>query len=315
MIYNSSSDGLQTGEMSRYLYQLKYESNFDIQEKSLHYDINITQPKEIRIKKSDEVVKRFDQYLTSKGGTKYLSPSALNTYMRCSLQFYFRYIARLREEDDITEEIDAPLFGNILHEAMDFLYQDFLNKEVTKEDLESLKKNKSKVEESIDHAFGKEYFKNKKFEYSGKNIIIRDIIEKYIYQIIKIDLSIAPFKILSLEDTYKIEIPVTVNGAFDTITLGGKIDRVDELNNHIRIIDYKTGGDKLEFKNIEALFSDKKADRKDAVFQTFLYAKFYKDLKKPNQAITPGVYSVRKIFDNNFDYRIKQKENRSKNLR
>ncbi len=311
LIYNSSSEGMQTGEMSRFLYQLKYESDFDIKEKSLKYDINITQAKEIEIHKTPEVLKRFDQYLSSKGGAKYISPTALNTYMRCSLQFYFRYIAGLKEQDEITEEIDAPLFGNILHESMDFLYQDYLHKEVKKEDLILLEKNKSKIDHAIDHAFKKEYFKNDQADYTGKNIIIRDIIECYVYQIIQLDQSLAPFELISLEDKYEIEIPITANGAFDTIKLGGKIDRVDKLNNHIRIIDYKTGGDKLEFKNIESLFSDKKSNRNDAVFQTFLYAKFYQDLKKPPLPITPGVYSVRKIFDSNFDYRIKHKDDKS----
>jgi CRISPR/Cas system-associated exonuclease Cas4 (RecB family) len=86
---------------------------------------------------------------------------------------------------------------------------------------------------------------------------------------------------------------------------------VDKQNNRIRIIDYKSGKDKLEFKTIEALFSDKKQDQNSAVFQTFLYSKFYKETKKPQIPITAGVYSVRKIYDNNFDYRIYNKETKS----
>jgi CRISPR/Cas system-associated exonuclease Cas4 (RecB family) len=314
LIYNSSSDGMQTGEMSRFLYQLKFESEHKINEKSLRYDINITQPKELTIDKTDEIIKNLDKFIPSKGGEKYLSPSGLSTYLRCKLQFYFRYIAELREQDDITEEIDAPLFGNILHEAMDFLYKDFVNVDLSKEIIQKLKKDKSKINEAIDHSFEKEYFKSGKINYSGKNIIIREVIEKYIYQILKIDENIAPFKILSLEDTYEIEIPITTNGTFETVKLGGKIDRVDELNNNIRIIDYKSGGDKLEFKNIESLFSEEKKNQNSVVFQTFLYSKFYKEIKNPEQNIVPGVYSVRKIYDNNFDYRIKQKENRTETV-
>ena len=105
IIYNSSSDGLQTGEMSRFLYQLKYESGFDIKEKSLKYDINITQPKEIRIEKSDEILKKLSKFQSSAGETKYLSPSGLSTYLRCQMQFYFRYVAELRKQDELTEEI------------------------------------------------------------------------------------------------------------------------------------------------------------------------------------------------------------------
>ncbi|MFC2151476.1 PD-(D/E)XK nuclease family protein, partial [Bacteroidota bacterium] len=311
LIYNSSSDGMQTGEMSRFLYQLKYESDFDITEKSLRYDINITQPKEIRIEKSEEINKRLSQYFSSNKGTKCLSPSALSTFIRCKLRFYFRYLADLKEQDEITEEIDAPLFGNILHEAMDYLYKDFVNIEVSAKDLQKLAKDKTKLESAINHAFKKEYFKSNKTDYSGKNIIIREVIEKYIYQILKIDKSIAPFEILSLEDIYEIEIPVNINGTLEKVKLGGKIDRVDKLNNHIRIIDYKTGNDKLEFKNIEALFSDKKSEQNSAVFQTFLYSMFYLEIKKPQIPITPGVYSVRKVYDKNFDYRIYNKDTKS----
>ena len=83
---------------------------------------------------------------------------------------------------------------------------------------------------------------------------------------------------------------------------------MDKLNNHIRIIDYKTGKDELKFKNIESLFSDKKESRNNAVFQTFLYSKLYLETKKPDLPITPGIYSVRKIFDHNYEYKIKQTE-------
>lgn len=309
IIYNSSSDGMQTGEMSRFLYQLKYESDFKITEKSLKYDINISQTRDIQIDKSDEILKILTKFHASENGKKYLSPSALSTYLRCSLQFYFRYVAELREKDELSEEIDAPLFGNILHEAMHHLYKNFVGQEVNSDDIKILIKDKEKIASAIDHAFKDEYFKaDSKIIYSGKNIIIREIIEKYIYQILKIDKSLAPFEILSLEDSYDIEIPIEINGTSKQIKLGGKIDRVDKHHNQIRIIDYKTGSDKLEFKNMEALFSDKKEDQNSAVFQTFLYSKFYQQTKNPSIPITPGVYSVRKLFDNDFDYRIKNKD-------
>lgn len=312
LIYNSNSDGLQTGEMSRFLYQLKFESDFVITEKSLRYDINITQAKEINIEKSDEILKKLSKFQSTSKESKYLSPSALSTYLRCHLQFYFRYIAELREKDELTEEIDAPLFGNILHQAMDYLYKDFIGKEVNIEIIKNLLNDKENISKAIDLAFKDEYFKSEiKIHYSGKNIIIRELIEKYIIQILKVDESFAPFEILSLEDKYVIEIPLTKNGATEMIKLGGKIDRVDKQNSHIRIIDYKTGNDKLEFKNIEALFSDKKNDQNSAVFQTCLYSMFYQKTEKPQLPITPGVYSVRKVYDKNFNYRIFNNETKS----
>jgi len=308
LIYNSSSDGIQTGEMSRFLYQLKYESDYRIAEKSLRYNINITQANEIIIEKSEEIFEKLNKFIPSRGGTKYLSPSALNTYIKCKLQFYFRYIAELREQDDITEEIDAPLFGNILHETMDYLYKDFICKEVNEELLKQI--TNTQVNEAIDYAFKTVYFKSDQANYTGKNIIIREMISKYVQQILDIDKSITPFEILSLEDTYETEITISINESFEQIKLGGKIDRVDKLNNHIRIIDYKTGSDTLEFNSMESLFTDASSNRKSAVFQTFLYSKFYNDLKKPSLPLTPGVYSVRKLFGDNFEFRILNKQSK-----
>ena len=311
LIYNSNTDGLQTGEMSRFLYQLKYESPFNITEKSLRYDININQAKEIRIEKTPEIQKILRTYLSSSGEEKYLSPSGLSNYLRCKLKFYFRYVAGLKEQDEVTEEIDAPLFGNILHEAMDNLYQHLKGKTVLPETLSEILKDGQQINASIDHAFNKNYFKNHKTDYSGKNIIIREIIEKYVKKLVKRDAEIAPFKILSLEDNYQIEIPFNLNGTSEMVKLGGKIDRVDELDNRIRIIDYKTGNDTLDYQNIEAIFSDKKSAQRSVVFQTFLYSKFYQDLKKPELPVIPGVYSVKHLFDNSFEYRIYNTETKS----
>lgn len=314
LIYNSNTDGLQTGEMSRFLYQLKFDSNLRVNEKSTKYNINNTPPSKIEINKTAQVYQKLEKFLSTSEESKYLSPSALSSYLRCRLQFYFRYIAQLREQDELTEEIDAPLFGNILHQAMFYLYSDFTGQTITTDDMKALAINKNKITQCIDRAFQEEYFKTDNTpQYTGKNIVIRNIIEKYIHQILTVDQQSTPFELISLEDTYEIEIPVT-NGATQKVKLGGKIDRVDKYQGHLRIIDYKTGSDKLEFKNIEALFSDKKEDQRSAVFQTFLYSAFYKELKNPDFPITPGVYSVRKLFDKNFDYRIKQKENRSETV-
>ena len=310
ILFNSSAEGLQTGEMSRFLYQLKFESGFEIKEKSLKYDINIAQAQEITIDKSAEVIQKLGKFLST--GEKYLSPSALSSYLRCSLQFYFKYVAELREQDELSEEVDAPLFGNILHQAMNYLYIDFVGKEINAEIIQSILKDKEKVSNAIDKAFKEEYFKaESKINYTGKNIIIRELIEKYIYQILKVDKKLAPFELVSLEDTWGMEVSLESK---KTIKLGGKIDRIDKHDNRIRIIDYKTGSDKLEFKNVEALFSDKKNDQNSAVFQTFLYSQFYKEKDAPLMPITPGIYSVRKIYANDFDFRITQSENRTKTL-
>ena len=310
LVYNSNADGLQSGEMSRFIYQLKYENKYTITEKSIRYNINTLIPEEISIFKNAEIIQKLSKYLsTETEKPKYLSPSALSSYLKCKLRFYYRYIAELQEKEEITEELDAPMFGNILHETMQFLYNPYIGKIIDSDVLQSILKDKKLIAEAIDTAFNNVYFQsNAQAIYSGRNIIIREIIEKYIQQVLKIDKQFAPFEILSLEKKYEINIPVNVNGKTENIKLGGKIDRIDKQNNQIRIIDYKSGSDKLEFKSIELLFSENSKDQNSAVFQTFIYSKFFAENEKNNLPIVPGIYSVRKLFENEFDFRIQSKE-------
>jgi CRISPR/Cas system-associated exonuclease Cas4 (RecB family) len=309
LLYNSNADGLQSGEMSRFIYQLKYENQYQLKEKSIRYDINTLIPEEISISKTTEIVEKLSKYIaTSTENKNYISPSALNTYLKCKLRFYYRYIAELEEKEVISEQVDAPMFGNILHETMQILYNPFVGKTIDSNIRNSILKNKNLINEAIDIAFSKEYFKGtKQKDYTGRNIIVREMIEKYIRQILKIDLKYTPFEIVSLESKIGTSIPVNLNGKIENIKIAGKIDRIDNQNNQIRIIDYKSGADKLYFKSLESLFGETSIDQNSAVFQTFLYAKFYIENSNTNLPIVPGIYSVRKLFEPEFDFRIQKK--------
>ncbi|OFX88824.1 MAG: hypothetical protein A2W99_04985 [Bacteroidetes bacterium GWF2_33_16] len=315
LIYNSNADGLQSGEMSRFIYQLKYENQYAIKEKSVRFDINSLIPDSISIVKNKDIQENLSRYTTSKTQTDYISPSALNTYLKCKLRYYFRYIANLEEKEEISEQVDAPMFGNILHETMQILYNPFVGKTIDSATLSSILKDNTLINEAIDIAFGKEYFKGStQRDYTGRNIIVREMIEKYIRQILKIDIQYTPFEIISLENKFTINIPFNQNGNKESIRLGGKIDRIDKQNNQIRIIDYKSGADKLDFKNMDSLFSKDSKDQNSAVFQTFLYSKFFKENNSIDLPIVPGIYSVRKIFEQGFDYHIQTKEEKTKIL-
>ncbi|MGE0088127.1 MAG: PD-(D/E)XK nuclease family protein [Bacteroidales bacterium] len=316
LVYNSNTDGMQTGEMSRFIYQLKFDSDFTIKEKSIRYDISSLLPEPIAVVKSNHVLSELNKYIVSDAENhKYLSPSALTTYLKCKLRFYYRYIANLEEQEDISEQIDAPMFGNILHQAMFTLYKPYLSKVITAEILQNLLKNDELINEAIDLAFNDEYFKAaKKSDYSGRNIIVRSLIEKYIRQIIKVDVRYAPFEMISMENKFEISVPVHLTDKTVKINLGGKIDRIDKQKEQIRIIDYKTGSDKMDFKNVGSLFGDKLDDQNSAVFQTFLYSKFFTENANIELPIVPGIYSVRKLFTTDFDYHIILNADKTKTL-
>lgn len=100
------------GEMSRFLYQIKYESGLTVVERNFQNPISTQNPKEIRIGKTPPILHILERYTRSEDQT--ISPSALNTYMECSLKFYFKYIAQIKEKEELAEGTGPPSFGKYL---------------------------------------------------------------------------------------------------------------------------------------------------------------------------------------------------------
>ena len=153
LVYNTKSDGLFTGEPSRFIYQLKYSNRFNVRERSLVF--NLLQPEErpVRIEKTDDIRDRLMEYTDAVPGRKYLSAAAINAYIDCSLKFYFRYIARLPEPDSVTEEIDMAVFGNLFHKAAHLMYYPFTGKEILAADIDALLGDRDGLEKIVRRAF------------------------------------------------------------------------------------------------------------------------------------------------------------------
>lgn len=308
LLYNSSAEGVNSGEMSRFIYQLKYEDAFYLQESTMTYDLMLSPSKPIIVEKSKEVMDEFLRYEVTASNGRYLSPSAINQYLDCSLRFYFNYIAGLSETETVSEEIDAPLFGNILHKTMSLLYRQFVCRLVKEEDLTALKSDKLLIKNTVIQAFAEEYYQKTQIDendLTGINLIVKEILEKYIEQIIDADIRYAPFEITSLEQLYKTHLTVTVNGTTTKISIGGKIDRVDRKEGITRVIDYKTGKVDKTVLELENLFAINASRRKDAILQILLYSMLYADNEVGITHVIPGIYSLRELYDQNFDYQIK----------
>ncbi|MFA8434770.1 MAG: PD-(D/E)XK nuclease family protein [Marinifilaceae bacterium] len=314
MLYSTQSDGMRTGEMSRFLYQLKYESDFEVRENNPGYDISLPSRKEIAIEKDDRILKTLEQYCN--GGRRSYSPSALNTYFGCSLRFYFKYVAGLQEPDEVTEEIDPPTFGNIFHYTMELLYGPYKGKMLTTEILEEIEGDEALIDACLLDSFRENYFKvekEKPLEISGRNVLVYDILKKYVLQMLKLDRRFVPFEVVGLEHKYKIQIPI-LEGK-QNVQLSGYIDRVDRIGDTIRVIDYKTGKANTRFKNVASLFDRESKDRNGAAFQTMLYCLFYEENFDTNYALSPGIYSLKEIYNDNFQCQLEQKEGRAKGVK
>ena len=313
LVYNSRCDGLFTGERSRFLHQLFYESAFKIKEESFSYDISHFTQKSITVKKNINESNILKKYIEP-DSKAWLSPSAINTYLNCSLRFYFRYIAGLSEPDEVTEEIDPALFGSILHKAINIIYEPYINNWINEDIINRINENKNIVESAINEAFHGEYFKEtgrkSKQEISGRNLIIKEVIQKYVSQILDIDKFYSPFKIISLEQFYTSHTTIVVRNKTEKVKIGGKIDRVDEKDGMLRIIDYKTGKTNNSFKSIDSLFDNKSSERNNAAFQTLLYSLILSENIKESDII-PGLYFMREIFSKDFDFRIILKKGRN----
>lgn len=304
-VYNSSSEGLSTGEKSRYLYQLEMESDLEVVQQSVGFDISTIMGESITVEKTERVMAPLEAYLT---GERVLSPSAIDKFLACPLQFYFRYCARLHEPDEVTEEVDARIFGNLFHESMEMLYQPFLSKEILKEDIEHLRHDEELIERAIKAAFKKNFFKGigaDKITLTGRNWLVFEIVRKYVKQVLVLDEARAPFVVSGLEQKVKAWLPI--NQGETKVLVGGSIDRVDGRKNGFEILDYKTGQADLSFATLNDLFDTTKKNRNKAALQTLIYSWVMEKNHPGVPSVVPGIYYLRGIFEDNFQPMVRCK--------
>lgn len=313
LFYNSETDVLGQGEQSRYLQQLLYESGLNIRKHILHNPILPQAITPVSIPKNDEVMKNLVKLNEGNSYFKGISPSALNSYIECRLQFYFRYVARIREPNEVEEELDARVLGTFLHELMEKFYKNLAaskgNKLIEKKDFLHVS---ATLDLLIDQVFIKAYKLDaeRPVEYAGQRLVVKEIVKRFATQIIKMDEAYAPFTMEALEQEGLI-YPIAIDKLPYEVILGGKIDRVDSKGNLLRIIDYKTGKDELDFEDIESLF-DREGRRNKAAFQTLLYALMYVN-SRANQGeghqhrrrIVPGLINRMNVFDESFQFGLK----------
>ncbi|MDR1698854.1 MAG: PD-(D/E)XK nuclease family protein, partial [Prevotellaceae bacterium] len=310
LIYDTRTEGLQSGEVSRYIHQLKYHYRVPIEEKLLTADISMKPPQTLQMEKSAEVMRKLLRYSDPKTDNA-LSASAINTYLDCPLKFYFQYLENLRESKELTENLEASDFGNIFHKTMENFYQSFEKKIVTKEALQELLKTPVYVEKCLYNAYINVMF-NDKFsgELTGQNLLFASVIKKYVLKMLEIDVRYAPFVYESSE--YKTHCSIDI---FDSlkIKIKGSIDRIDRKNDTVRLVDYKTGKDKSgswdkrNFRDIESIFDPENADRPNEILQVFLYAYSYFQETKETK-ILPNVIFVRNMFKDDLNFGLQQKE-------
>ncbi|MBR4650243.1 MAG: PD-(D/E)XK nuclease family protein [Prevotella sp.] len=312
ILYNNSTNDGKTGEMSRFMLQLIAESPIPIKRYALQATTGT--PTETGTESVDKTPEMVQQIL----GRVFLSPSALGKYLRCQMEFYYRYIENLDEDEDSDqEEMDSRAFGTIFHRAAELLYQDFVGKVVPRDYMERLLREKghTSLRRFTEQAFREKLFNlegstRKTPKLNGLQVINFEIVVQFLINLLRYDLSLTRLEIVALEKTVKgtisVPIPVPIN-----VNIGGNIDRLDIVTDtdgvrRMRVIDYKTGRltRRLNLNNVDEIFMPSKlAAHTNYFLQALLYASILNDqtTKQPDNQISTGLLYVQHAHQEDYD--------------
>ena len=309
-IYNSDSNGLRTGEISRFLTQMKYEQIIKPAVLNISFDIRTPVSIGSEVIKNENHIKRLHSLYIDPESKALLSPTAINTWLNCRMRFYYRYVNRLKEPEIMSAEIDHAVFGQILHMIMKRIYEGLINSEVSAVLIDSLVKDETGLLNIIDSAINEHYNSDMNRTMSGNDIIIRDILLVYFMKILQSDKALAPFTVTGIEESFHFRLSFEGNGENRIIRTGGKVDRIDRLSDTTRIVDYKTGETAERINSISDLFADDRKKELDGWLQTLLYCEAW--LAGNEMCIVrPSIYKVKELSAVKFSdtLRIKEEKN------
>lgn len=315
ILYNTSTENGNRGEMSRFMLQLMAESGHGISMQSLHARQNAMSGRENTVEKSDKIMRQL--YAMER-----LSPTAINRYLKCGLQFYYYNIAGIAEPDEDNEEnLSSRAFGNIFHNTAEAIYREFLKRghKITESDIARLQKNKAYISQLVDQMFEKEIYgrdinHGKGMVYNGMQLINREVIIRYIMRLLEVDKQFTPFQIHSLEEDFNDDIVISTADDEHTLRVGGRVDRVDIIRNKhtgkqtLRVIDYKTGGHDIErpIEKLTDIFDPRLAGGRqhtDYYLQAMLYSIILSKDQKSNQGglpVSPALIFIQKAFSADY---------------
>jgi RecB family exonuclease len=308
--YNTESEGVTgKGEKSRFLLQLEMEGRINGNKWQVANSVKLSPQTGILIPKTEEHLQILSNYEENSTLQKRFSASALLSYLDCRLRYYFRYIMNLQEQDTLLEEIDPALFGTILHNTLEQLYGEYIEHKGSntfeRADYTHLKTAYQVVLNTcFANEFGwdaEEFLNN----LTGNNLIAYEAIKQFIEKVLDFDCEQTPFNILGLEkgklkaDDFVLKLEIE-NGK-RKIVIGGSIDRLDEKDGVLRVLDYKTGRAELKFHDLDSLFDQSSKKRNKAVFQVLIYTLMVLEnrIPKAGQRIQAGIIMPAKL---NADY-------------
>lgn len=294
ILYNTQTDEFGSGEQSRFVTQIEnelpsYNKEIKINKKLIIYPPHDAKHEVNEVKKTPQIIAKIKERFN--GG---FSPSAITTYIECPLNFYYNYVIGTKESDEVEEEIEMSSFGTFVHNALEELYSPFIGKNITEHDL---KKMLQKSDNEVVKAFTAEKFTENELK-RGKNLLTLNVAQNYVKTFINNEIELLKngetnLYIEALEKELAAEVLVN-NSSFK---IKGKADRIDVLNDTLRIIDYKTGVAEANNLKTESIVYLKESKYTKA-FQVLMYALMY--TKQNNVSVSnlqSGIISFRKLSE------------------
>ncbi|TDE06567.1 PD-(D/E)XK nuclease family protein [Flavobacterium hiemivividum] len=301
LLYNTESEGLDAGEKSRFITQLEVEKqpNHALTHEIYNAVLPETAYTPMVIEKSESVMLRLKE-IADVG----FSPSALTSYIRNPIQFYFQKILRIREVEEVEENIALNTLGTIIHETLKSLYDPFVDKFISEADIQNCFKQ---IDDEVLKQF-KEVYKEGEIK-KGRNLLAFEVAKRNVSNFLKVELESIKagdaIKIIALEKTFErilnhptLPFPVLIKG---------NVDRIEERNGVIRIIDYKTG--KVEkssvmLKTWKGLTQEIKNDK---IIQVLAYAYMYETEAK-SKSIEAGIISFKNLKAGFLPFNFKEEK-------
>ncbi len=300
VLFNAEDEGVSGGEKSRFLHQLEIDKrpNHILTRCTVSSEVPKLTSEPLQVEKNDEVLFKLKDL-----GAYGLSPSALTTYIRNPMDFYYKYVLGIRETEEVEEIIAANTLGTVIHNTLENFYKPFENTFLTVQDIEKMKGN---IETELRDQFKKEYAKMDIKQ--GKNLLIFEVAKRYIHNFLKSEEKLlgsgARLKILSVESDLKARLHIPELDV--PIYIKGKVDRIDELDGQIRIIDYKTGRvvkNDLIFTDWNLITEDYKYSK---VIQVLVYAYMQHKEKPIPDVFQAGIISFKNLQEGFLKFGIRE---------
>ena len=299
LLYNTESEGLDAGEKSRFITQLEVEKqpNHILTHEIYNAVLPETAYQPIVVPKSEAVMVRLKE-IAQKG----FSPSALTSYIRNPIQFYFQKILRINEVEEVEENIALNTLGTIIHETLKVLYTPFIGKFLSEAAILSCFKL---LDDEVLRQF-KLVYKEGEIK-KGRNLLAFEVAKRNISNFLKVELESIKngdaIKILALEQRFEriLEHPSLPF----PVKIGGSVDRIEERDGKIRIIDYKTGKvekGSITLKSWKDLTKDIKNDK---IIQVLAYAFMYENDAR-GKPIEAGIISFKNLKSGFLPFNFKE---------